>query len=319
MKNKKRTALLVAGIAALGLAGCSSGGSAAPSASGEPQSSLAVGFVNANNLEYHTCLEKGVVAAADELGVKLDVVNSAGDPTKEQTNVEDILAQQPDILILQTVNVDSLEQAVAKANAAGVPIYLTSVLGNQDDDILGATVAQITTSAGLLAEFTNTDSAGAPVDVAIIAGAPGAASDLFVSGYSDKLDDNVNVVFNQPGFFNRAKAQEVAENLLQSNPGVQYIYVPNEEMAFGALAAVQAAGRDDIKILANGGTEAGLDAVASGDFTAMTADSAYELGHLALENAVKLKEGDTSVEKISSLAPVLVQKDNIADAPAFCG
>jgi len=315
MKNSKRL-VSIAAVAILGtsLAACSSGPEAEPGA--EP--SFSIGFVNANTLEYHTCLEKGVAEAAESLGVKLTVVNSTADPAKEQTNVEDLLAQSPDALMLQTVNVDSLAQAVTKANTADVPIFMTSVAGNPEADILGAVVAQFAKSATLLADWASQDADGKSVNVAIVAGAPGAASDLFVNSFKENLSSNLNVVFEQPGMFNRGKAQEVAENLLQSNPDVEYIYVPNEEMSFGVLAALQAAGRDDIKILANGGTEAGLAAVESGDFTVMTTESAYELGHLALETVVQALE-DEEIEKIQGLDPVLVTVDNIAEAPAYCG
>jgi ribose transport system substrate-binding protein len=320
MKNAKFLTLLATfSVAVVGLAACAGTPAPADTSSAAPKKDITIGFVNANNLEFHTCLQKGIEAAADEQGVTLKVVNSAGDPVKEQTNVEDLLAQVPTALILQTVNVDSLSQAVAKANAATVPIYLTSVLGAEKDKVLGATVAAIPVTSGMLAEWTNTDAAGADANVAIIAGAPGAASDLFVQGYQDKLDSNLTVVFNQPGMYNRGKAQEVTENLLQSNPDTQYIYVPNEEMAFGVLEALKAADRTDIKIVANGGTENGLAAVEDGSFAVMTSESAYDIGHLALENAVKLLEGDTSVEKISTVEPVLVTKDTIDDAHPYCG
>lgn len=318
MRNTTRLVAATATITlGLALAACST-----PAPSGEettaPANDYTIGFVNANTLEYHTCLEKGISEAADELGVDLRVSNSAADPAKEQTNVEDFLAQGVDAVVLQTVNVDSLAQAVAKANAASIPIFMTSVAGNPDADILGAVVANFSASAAMLADWANEDSGGAAAKVAIIAGAPGAASDLFVNGFKDAVDDNLEIVFEQPGMFNRAKAQEVAENLLQSNPDVQYVYVPNEEMAFGALTAFQAAGRDDIKILANGGTDAGLQAVTDGGFAVMTADSAYEIGHLALESVVTALNGE-QIEKIQRSEPFLVTPDTVADAPAYCG
>lgn len=320
MKNMRHfVALATIALAGSTLAGCATTAEPEPGDANSAEEQLTIGFVNADTLEYHTCLEKGVSEAADDLGVELVLGNSTRDPAKEQTNVEDMLTRQVDVLIIQTVNVDSLDKAVTKANEADTPIFMTSVLASDTDKILGAVVAQFKPSAELLAEWLNEDAAGEPVKVGVIAGAPGAASDLFVNAFRDALDENAEVVFEQPGMFNRAKSQEVAENMLQSNPEVEYVYVPNEEMALGAAAAFGAAGRDDIHILANGGTEVGLEAVADGKFTVMTSNSAYDLGYLAVESTVALLDDPTAVEKVQGIPPMLVDESNVDQAPAYCG
>ena len=230
-----------------------------------------------------------------------------------------MIVRQVDAIILQTVNVDSLKGAVSKANAADIPIFLTSVGGPDMDDVAGAELSDVEVTGEKSADWINTDSGGQPVDVAIIAGAPGAASDLFVKGFKSKLGQPATVVFEQPGMFQRAKAQEVAENLLQSQPGIKYVFVPNEEMAFGALTAFENAGRNDIKIVANGGTDAGLAAVEEGKFAMIVASSPYQLGQKSISTMSGLLDAPKDDPVIGEIPTTVVTKENIADAPAYCG
>ncbi|WP_229053497.1 sugar ABC transporter substrate-binding protein [Aeromicrobium sp. Leaf350] len=286
---------------------------------GSSEDSYTIGFVNSDTLDFHTCLEEGLTKAADGASVEVISANSARDPGKEQSNIEDMIVRQVDAIILQTVNIDSLTGAVAQANAAGIPIFLTSVSGPDKTKILGAELSDVFHNGELAAQWLEEDAAGDDVDAAIIAGAPGAASDLFVKGFREALPDSVDVVFEQPGMFQRAKAQEVAENLLQSNPDVSYVFVPNEEMAFGAATAFANAGRDDIKIIANGGTPEGLEAVESGQFAMLVASSPADLGKKALETTVDQLEADAPEPAIGEIPLTVVTKDNVADAPSYCG
>ncbi|WP_216915627.1 sugar ABC transporter substrate-binding protein [Nocardia noduli] len=278
-----------------------------------------VGFVNADNLEFHRCLEAGMRDQASTASLNLVTANSAHDPVKEQSNVEDMIVRQVDAIVLQTVNVDSLTGAVAKANAAGIPIFLTSVGGPNMDQVAGAELSDVLTTGKKAAVWINEDAAGQRTDVAIVAGTPGAASDLFIKGFKSQLANTATVVFEQPGNFQRAKAQEVAENLLQSQPRVRYVFVPNEEMAFGVLTAFENAGRSDIKIVTNGGTEQGLRAVEQGKFSMVVASSPYELGVKALRTVTELLVTPQDKPVIDQIPTTVVTRNNLTDAPSYCG
>lgn len=304
-----------AGLLALSLAAC---GDESGSGSGSGEEKVTLGFVNADTIDFHTCLEKAMELEAAAAGAEIIVANSTRDPAKELANVEDMIVRNVDAIILQTVNIDSLEGSVEKANAAGIPIFLTSVLGPDPSKILGAILADVEQSGRFSGEWLSEDADGEPVKAAIIAGAPGAASDLFVKGFKEALSDNVEVVFEQPGMFQRAKAQEVAENLLQSHPEVEYVFVPNEEMAFGALTAFETANRSDIKILTHGGSPAGLEALQEGKFVTTVSSTPKDIGHMAVEATLALLENPESVEKIQQIPTQLVTADNIEDARPYC-
>ncbi|TXS49521.1 sugar ABC transporter substrate-binding protein [Streptomyces sp. OR43] len=311
-RSRRVLAVSLAGVAALLLSGCSEG---ADGGSGDGSTSL--GFVNGANTHFHTCLLKAVEQTAEVKGAKLYSANSKQDAGTELSNIEDMIARNVSALIVQTVNVDALEGDITKAKNAGIPIYLTSVATDDLSDILGAAVVDLKKVGAMDAGWIEKDAAGKQVQVGVVAGAPGAASDLLVGGFKAALPATAKVVANQPGMFNPAKAQDVAENMIQAHPDLDYAFVANEEMAFAVRKAFDAAGAKDVKIVSVNGTEEGIAAVRAGTLSATVANSAMTIGQTAVEKALALL-ADKNGDKISNVPLTLVTKDNVAQAPQYC-
>ncbi|MEV0636250.1 substrate-binding domain-containing protein [Streptomyces sp. NPDC050619] len=313
-RSRRIAATSLIGTAALVLSGCGTENEGAGAADG----SVTLGFVNGANTHFHTCLLKSVEQTAKAEGATVYSANSKQDAGTELSNIEDMIARSVDALIVQTVNVDALEGDIAKAKSAGIPVYLTSVATDDMSSVLGAAVVDLKKLGALDAGWIEKDAAGKDVKVGIVAGAPGAASDLMVGGFKDALPANAKVVANQPGMFNPAKAQDVAENMIQAQPDLDYAFVANEEMAFAVRKAFDAAGAKDVKIVTANGTEDGLAAVKSGQLSATVANSAMTIGQTAVKNTIGLLDEDKKVDKIANIPLVLVTKDNVADAPQYC-
>ncbi|MFD7709676.1 sugar ABC transporter substrate-binding protein [Streptomyces sp. NPDC059785] len=275
-----------------------------------------LGFVNGADTEFHTCLQKSIEQTAEKQNVKLYTANSHQNPGTELSNIEDMISRNVSALVVQTVNTDALKGDIAKAKAAGIPIFLTSV-SSEADDILGAVLVDLTQVGKLDAGWVEKDAGGRSVQVGVVAGAPGAASDLLVDGFTKALPKNAKVVANQPGMFNAAKAQDVAENMIQAHPDLDYAFVANEEMGFAVRKAFDAAGKKDVKIVTVNGTDKGLAAVKDGRFSATVANSAKDTGEIAVKNSVALLR-EEKTEKIAHTPIRLITKDNTDTAPLYC-
>ncbi|MFJ6212768.1 sugar ABC transporter substrate-binding protein [Streptomyces sp. NPDC092296] len=307
----RRTAAASFVGAALVLSGCSS-------QSGSGDGSVTLGFVNGANTHFHSCLLKSVEQTAKAEGATLYSANSKQDAGAELSNIEDMISRNVDALIVQTVNTDALEGDIAKARKAGIPIYLTSVATDDMSEVLGAAVVDLEKVGGLDAGWVAKDAAGAEVSVGVVAGAPGAASDLLVGGFVKALPANAKVVANQPGMFNPAKAQDVAENMIQAHPDLDYAFVANEEMALAVRKAFDAAGAKGVKIVSVNGTEDGLAAVRDGRLAATVSNSALTIGQTAVKSTIGLLAKEEKVDKITEIPLVLVTKDNLSEAPQYC-
>ncbi|MGW4982947.1 sugar ABC transporter substrate-binding protein [Streptomyces mirabilis] len=284
---------------------------------GSGSGSVSLGFVNGADTEFHTCLQKALEQTAKSEGAKVYTANSHQNSGTELSNIEDMISRNVSALIVQTVNVDALKGDIAKAKASNIPIYLTSVATGDVNDILGAAVVDLGKVGALDAGWVAKDAGGKDVQVSVIAGAPGAASDLLVGGFTKALPGNAKVVANQPGMFNAAKAQDVAENMIQAHPDLAYAFVANEEMGLAARKAFDAAGAKNVKIVTTNGTDEGLAAVKDGRFSATVANSAMTIGQTAAKNAIGLLS-KKKVDKIANIPLLLVTKDNLSEAPQYC-
>ncbi|MFC5750185.1 sugar ABC transporter substrate-binding protein [Actinomadura rugatobispora] len=317
-RSPRRLATALTLAAGIALTGCSVEDGGEATATVPSGKELTVGFVNGNSIEFHTCLQRSMQARADKAGVTLLTANSAMDPAKELSNIDDMIVKRVDAIVVQTVNIDSLEGGINRANRARIPIFLTSVASVDQSKILGAVVTDVQKVGRELAAWLVKDSGGRPVEVGIVGGAPGAAADLMNNAFKQSLGGAAKVVFDQPALWQRAKAQDVAENLLQARPKVSYVFVHNEDMAFGVLAALKAAGRDDIKILTNGGSAAGVKAIGAGDIAVTVSNTPKSVGEMAIDNVVGLLRGTPGVKKIANVPETLVTRENTSQAPPYC-
>src|SRR5690606_21995494 len=85
-------------------------------------------------------------------------------------------------------------------------------------------------------------------------------------------NDKFQIVASQSGDFARDKGRQVAESLLQAHPDADVIYAHNDEMAMGAIAALEAAGKTpgkDVWVLSIDGGKEAVQAVVDGKIAAV--------------------------------------------------
>lgn len=314
---RRATALAAALGTAWVLAGCGAQAGAGSSRHGP----LEFGFVNGSDTEFHACLAKAVAERAADNGIVLHTADSRQKASTELANIKDMIARGVDAIILQTVDVTALKSDIEKADEAGIPLFLTSVAPEDTDGLLGAVVVDQAAVGRLDADWVARDADGARVSVGVLAGAPGGASDLLVSGFTGRLPGTARVVANEPGMYEPDVARGVAARMIAAHPDLDYVFVANEEMALAARKAFTAAGADGVRIATVNGTDEGLAALKDGRISATVTNSAEQLGELAVDNAVSLLRGDDdggTTKRITTLPIRLLTKDNTDLAPPYC-
>lgn len=101
-----------------------------------------------------------------------------------------------------------------------------------------------------------------------------------------------DVLASQPADFDRTKGLNVMQNLLTAHPQVQAVFAQNDEMALGALRALQTAGRNDVLVVGFDGTQDGEKAVQSGKLGATVAQQPEQIGVIGVETADKVIKGE---------------------------
>ncbi|MNW66196.1 D-ribose-binding periplasmic protein precursor [compost metagenome] len=99
------------------------------------------------------------------------------------------------------------------------------------------------------------------------------------------------------------------ENLLQGNPDVQAVFAHNDEMALGAIEAIQSSGKD-IPVIGFDGNDDAIKSIKDGKLTATVAQQPVLIGQLALQAALDVLSGK-QVEPSIPAELKLVTKENV--------
>lgn len=304
--KKKILAVLMAAAMVFGMTACggTSNDAGSAAAGGDTAGSGAIGLaVSTQNNPFFVTLVEGAQKAADAAGVKL-VVTDAGDDAAKQTNdVDDLISKKVSVLIVNPVDSDAIAPAVEDAIAAGIKVIAVDRTVNgvdvdcqiASDNVKGAEMAteylkSVIGDGAKVAELQGTTGASATIDRG--------------QGFHNIADGSLDVVASQTASFDRAEGLTVMENIIQSNGDLQGVFAHNDEMALGAIEAIEASGKD-IKIVGFDATDDGVAAVKDGKMAATVAQQPDKMGSTAVETAIKLMNGET-VEKSIPVEVTLV-------------
>ena len=234
--------------------------------------------------------------------MEIIVLDSQDDPSKEMSNVEDLITKGVDMILINPTDSDAVANSVEAANAAQVPVVTVDRMSNGGDVI--AHVASDNIAGGKMAGeyiIEKLSGKGKVVELEGIAGTS-AARDRGEGFNTSIVGTELEVVAKQTADFNRAKGLEVMENILQAQPDIQAVFAHNDEMALGALEAVKASGRDII-VVGFDATDDAVEAVEAGELAATVAQQPKLIGELGIETALKVLKGET----VDTSIPVALQ------------
>ncbi|MEH7744886.1 substrate-binding domain-containing protein [Neobacillus drentensis] len=293
------------------IAGCSSSTSKSTSATASNNSNKSVTVVlKTLSSPYWQYVQAGAEAAGKKLGVNVNVVGpSAESQVMEQVNmIQDQISQSPSALVVSPSQPTTVVPVLTSAVKAKIPVLLIDSDAKFDGKttFIGTDNATAGAQAGkLLGSMLHKGD-----KVVLIAGALGnPATDQRIKGAKDELiKEGIQVVAQQPGDSDKAKALSVMENILEKHSDVKGVFAANDDMALGALRAVQAK-HLDIKVIGTDGTQEAVQSILSGGLAGTIAQSPYNMGYQGVENALKVADGKKISNRIDSGIQVIT-KDN---------
>lgn len=178
-------------------------------------------------------------------------IKNEQDVTGQITLVEQMMAQEVDALVIAPANSQALVPVLKRALDRGIVVI--NIDNKLDPATLEAEGAQIpfigpdNRAGAKLAGQHLAKSLTKGDEVAIIGGMPDAFNAIQRGlGFEDAMKEaGITVVSHQAGNWDMTKANQVAAGILNEYPGLDALLCSNDNMALGAVAAVQAAGRKD--------------------------------------------------------------------------
>lgn len=275
--------------------------------SGESQGNKAtVGLsVSTLNNPFFVSLSEGAKQKAKELNINLSVVNASDDTAKQTSDIEDLISKNVQVIIVNPVDSDAVAPAVLDAINANIPVISVD-RGVNGVEVTSAISSDNVAGARLAGEYL-IELIGENSKVAELIGIPGATATIDRGkGFHQSADGKLNIVASQTANFNRAEGLTVMENILQANPDIKGIFAHNDEMALGALEAVESLGKD-IVIIGFDATDDAVYAVQNGTMKATVAQQPELMGATAIETALKIINGET-VEKTIPVEITLIKE-----------
>jgi ribose transport system substrate-binding protein len=295
---------LLASMLVFGIAACSKQGpdSATPAAASAPAAAadgqLTVGLaVSTLNNPFFVSLRKGAEDEAKKEGVNLITVDAQDDPAKQQASVEDLIQKKVNVILINPTDSAAVANVVKEATGKGIKVVSLDRSVNGAE--VSAHIASDNVAGGKMAgEFLleKLGGKGRVVELEGIAGSSAARERG--EGFHKVVDGKaeVKLLAKQPADFDRAKGLSVMENIIQGNKDIQGVFAHNDEMALGALKAIQAAGLKNVVVVGFDATTDAVAAVKAGTLAATVQQQPELIGQYGIQTAKKLAAGQ-SVEK----------------------
>lgn len=244
---------------------------------------------------FFVTLKDGAEEKANELGYDMVVLDSQNDSTKELSNVEDLISRKVDVILINPTDSDAVVNAVTAANDKNIPV-ITLDRGANGGQVVTHIASDNVAGGKMAGEYiiSELNGKGKIVELEGIAGTS-AARDRG-KGFNDALEGtDVEVVSRQVAEFDRTKGLNVMENILQAQPEINAVFAHNDEMALGALVAIQSSGKD-IMVVGFDAVDDAVKSVNEGGMAATVAQQPKLIGSMGVEMADKKIAGETLEE-----------------------
>ncbi|MFG6592876.1 ABC transporter substrate-binding protein [Sulfitobacter sp. 1A12157] len=268
----------------------------------------------AGGMNFHA---KETVERLEEVYSDLDfVLATASDPGKQVNDIEDMVATRNiDALVVLPFESDPLTPPVQAVADSGAWVTVVdrglSVEGIQDLYVAGDNSGFGKVSGEFMAQQMPDGG-----DIVVLRGIPTTIDNERVEGFTAAIEGSgINVLDMEHGNWNRDDSFTVMQDFLSKYPNIDAVWASDDDMAIGVLAAIEAAGRDDVKfVLGGAGMKEMIKRTADGD-AMIPANVTYPPSMIA--TAIELTAvGLTSNAPVSGtfvIGSVLVTQENAMD------
>jgi len=309
MKAKKLLLALMP-IAAAFIVGCSSSGTPTAStgttgtAAPDSGKKLVVGFsqIGAES-GWRTANTESIKSEAEKRGIELKFSDAQQKQENQIKAIRAFIDQKVDVIAFSPVVETGWEPVLKEAKDAGIPVFVSDRRPDVPEDMYVTFIGSDFLLEGQKTAEWLVKKTGGKAVIAELEGTTGSApANDRKKGFDDVIAKNpgMKIVFSQTAEFTRAKGKEVTEALLKSPAGqeVNVIYAHNDDMALGAIQAIEAAGKKpgvDILIVSIDGVRDGIQAIVDGKINYICECNPL-LGPYLFDSIEKFRKGEP-VEK----------------------
>jgi len=324
--RKHSLMILVIGLLAAHISGC---GMFGPVASEELETStdgdlIVVGFSQLGSESlWRTANTASIQRVLTKENGYFLIFNNARQKQENQIKaIRSFISQRVDYIIFSPVTEDGWETVLLEAKEAEIPVILADRTVNIKDESLYTTRVGTDTreegeKAGRWLEGYLKDKNSEEVNIVVLQGTMGSTSQIGRTiGFNSIADkhENWNILKQISGDFTTAKGKEVMETLLKQFPEIDVVVSQNDDMTFGAIEAIQEAGRTvgvdgEITMISFDATHDALEMVNKGLIN-VDVECNPEQGDKIAEVIRKIENGE-EIKKLYIIKENVFTKENV--------
>ena len=293
-----------------------------------PEKKIVMGFAQVGaESEWRTANTKSVQEEAVKAGIDLKFVDGQQKQEVQIKAIRNFIAQKVDVIAFSPKVETGWDTVLQEAKAAGIPVILTDRAVKTDDpslyvSFLGSDFVQEGERAAQWL-LDNADRLGLKGDINIVElqGTVGSAPAIDrKTGFEAVMKDHPNwkTIKSQTGDFTRAKGKEVMESWLKSDKdNIDVLYAHNDDMALGAIQAIEEAGLKpgvDIIIVSIDAVKGAFEAMIEGKLNCSVECSPL-LGAQLMQIAKDVLDGKSVPKRIVTIEGVFPAEDAAKELP----
>ncbi len=273
------------------------------------QDKLVLGFAQIGaESEWRTANTESIKASAKDAGIELKFSDAQQKQENQIKAIRAFIAQKVDVIAFSPVVESGWGTVLREAKAAKIPVILSDRAVDEKDDSLwvsfmGSDFTEEGRKAGrwLVEKMKATTT---PVNIVELQGTVGSAPAIDrKKGFEEiiKADPKFKIIRSQTGDFTRAKGKEVMEAFLKAEgKKINVLYAHNDDMAIGAIQAIEEAGMKpakDITIISIDAVKGAFEAMIAGKLN-VSVECSPLLGPQLMQAVKDLKAGKTLPRRI---------------------
>jgi ABC-type sugar transport system substrate-binding protein len=271
--------------------------------------------VSTLNNPWFVVLAESAKARAVELGYDAVIFDSQNDTAKEASHFENLVAGGFKAVLFNPTDANGSIASVRKAKAAGIPVFCIDREINATDAATAQLLSDNYSGAVKVGEsfVEQVGQTGSYVELLGIVGDNNTWNRS--RGFHSVVDrfPGLKMVAQQTAEFDRAKALEVMESILQKNPDIKAVFCGNDSMAMGAYQALVAAKKDtQVKVFGFDGADDVVKLIAEGKIAATGMQFPKNMARQAAEFADQYLKGKRDFPQKVPVQVDLVVKGNVS-------
>lgn len=280
---------------------------------------IKVGFAQTGaESAWRTANTQSMKSEAEKRGIELKFADGQGKQENQIRAIRSFIAQRVDAIVLAPIVETGWDPVLREAKRAGIPVVLTDrTIQTADESLYACFIGSDFYEEGRMAADWLAKKTGGKGSIVELQGTPGSApANERRRAFADALAKHpgLKIIDSQSGDFRRSGGKEVMEAFLKKHGrAITVVYAHNDDMALGAVQAIQEAGRKpgtDIIIVSIDAIKEAIQAVVDGKINC-TVECNPLFGPKVYDTVTKLLAGE-KVERKSFNKDELFDSTNAA-------